>query len=118
MKLTRLAGISGFVAVALGAFGAHALKTHFTPEMTDIYRTAVLYHLVHTVALFGYGIWVDRNSGVRWPGWCFGAGILVFSGSLYVLAVTGIRWLGAVTPIGGVLLLAGWAGVIWASGRD
>ena len=117
MKLIRLAGILGFLAVALGAFGAHALKAHLTPEMADIYHTAVLYHFVHTLALLGYGIWQDRTGGVTWPGWCFGAGIMLFSGSLYGLALTGIKGLGAVTPIGGVWFLAGWVGVMLVVGK-
>lgn len=105
----RLAGIFGFLAVAAGAFGAHALKNRLTPEMLEIFEVGVRYHLVHAVALL---VVAQMDTGaaarVRHAGWCFVAGIVVFSGSLYVLVLSGVRWLGAITPIGGVFLLAGW----------
>jgi uncharacterized membrane protein YgdD (TMEM256/DUF423 family) len=100
----RLPALLGFSAVALGAFGAHGLKGILTAHDTSaIWQTAVLYHLVHAVA----SLWAsDRRPAVAWV---WAAGIAVFSGSLYVLALTDIRWLGAITPMGGILLLTGWA---------
>jgi len=99
---TRCAAVAGFLGVALGAFGAHLLKPSLVAyETLPIWQTAVLYHLVHAVA----ALWC-RNATVVWL-WL--AGIVVFSGSLYVLAMTNIKWLGAITPIGGLLFLAGWA---------
>ena len=104
---TQLAGVLGFLGVALGAFGAHQLAALLTANQTlSIWQTAVLYHLVHAVA----ALWAaGRNPTVVW---IWAAGILVFSGSLYILAVTNIRWLGAITPIGGLLFLAGWVLVV------
>lgn len=110
-QLTRLAAVLGFLAVALGAFGAHGLKPVLERHGTlATWETAVLYHAVHTVALLALA------ARVRVPvftAWCFLAGIAVFSGSLYVLSVTGIRWLGAITPLGGVAFLAGWVALVW-----
>ncbi len=93
-----------FLAVGLGAFGAHALKTRLTPDMLAIFETGVRYQVYHALALL-------LLAAVRGPskaGWCFTAGIVLFSGSLYILALTGVRKWGAVTPIGGVLFLIGW----------
>ena len=100
---TQLAGVLGFLGVALGAFGAHQLATLLSANQTlSIWQTAVLYHLVHAVA----ALWAaGRNPTIVW---IWALGILIFSGSLYILAVTNIRWLGAITPIGGLLFLAGW----------
>lgn len=100
---TQIAGVFGFLGVALGAFGAHQLASLLAANQTAaIWQTAVLYHLVHSVA----ALWAaSRNPTVVW---IWAAGILVFSGSLYILALTNIRWLGAITPIGGLLFLAGW----------
>ncbi len=112
MDRTLLAagGIAGFMGVAFGAFGAHALKQRLTADMLAVYQTGVQYHLIHAVALIAVALAADR-----WPaatttaaGWLFVAGIVVFSGSLYALAVSGVRVLGAITPIGGVCFLAGW----------
>ena len=101
--LTRLIPTYGFLAVALGAFGAHGLKDLLNQNATTaIWETAVLYHLAHAIA----ALWAsDRH---RLVAWFWLGGITIFSGSLYFLAITNIRWLGAVTPIGGVLLLVGW----------
>ncbi len=102
-----------FVAVALGAFGAHGLARVFQadPELETTYRTAVQYHMVHALGLLAVAWAMTRwpDSLLSWAGYCFIAGIALFSGSLYLLAVTGLRWLGAVTPLGGVAFLAGWA---------
>jgi uncharacterized membrane protein YgdD (TMEM256/DUF423 family) len=103
---TRLAAVFGFSAVALGAFGAHGLKT--TLEMygtTAIWQTAALYHLVHSVVLL---VLAQRETPPRVAVILFAAGIVVFSGSLYLLGVTNTKWLGAITPLGGLSLIAGW----------
>lgn len=103
---TRLAAISGFLAVALGAFGAHGLKSTFENNgMLPVWQTAALYHLVHSVVLFTLS---QRTTVARLPFALFGAGIIIFSGSLYTLAVTNVKILGAITPIGGLCLLGGW----------
>lgn len=113
-QLTRLAAALGFLAVALGAFGAHGLKPVLERHGTlATWETAVLYHAVHAVALLTLAA---RARVPVFTAWCFLAGIAVFSGSLYVLSVTGIRWLGAITPLGGVAFLAGWAALVWKPG--
>jgi uncharacterized membrane protein YgdD (TMEM256/DUF423 family) len=102
----RVAAISGFLAVALGAFGAHGLKDLLIRHGTAaIWEKAVLYHFIHTVMLF---LLATRTPLPNGPWYSFLIGILVFSGSLYVLAATNTRWLGAITPIGGVSFLVGW----------
>ena len=93
-----------FLAVALGAFAAHGLKARLTPEMLTVFETGVRYHVYHALALVALG----AARGPEKAGWCFIAGIVVFSGSLYVLALTGEKRLGMITPIGGLLFLAGW----------
>jgi uncharacterized membrane protein YgdD (TMEM256/DUF423 family) len=103
------AGLLGMTAVVLGAFGAHGLRERLAPPMLEIYRTGALYHLVHAVAALAAALAADR---LRWPRLVvglFAAGIVVFSGSLYTLAITSKSWLGAVTPFGGVMLIAAWA---------
>jgi uncharacterized membrane protein YgdD (TMEM256/DUF423 family) len=102
--------VAGFLGVALGAFGAHALKTQLTPEALATFEIGVRYQLYHALALIAAALACTRwpSAWARASGWLFIAGIAVFSGSLYVLALTGAKWLGAVTPIGGVALLAGW----------
>ncbi|MBW5467752.1 DUF423 domain-containing protein [Brevibacillus formosus] len=113
MKLFLLLGsISGFLSVALGAFGAHALKEKLDDYSLGIFHTGVTYQTTHALALVLVALllkWYPDSSGLVWAGWCFAAGTLIFSGSLYTLAMTGIKVLGAITPIGGVLFLAGWA---------
>jgi uncharacterized membrane protein YgdD (TMEM256/DUF423 family) len=101
----RLAAVSGFLAVALGAFGVHALRDRLPAQQLDWWHTAVLYHLVHAAALLGSGR-ADGRPGAA--SWSFVAGTLLFSGSLYAMALSDVRALGAVTPVGGVALLAGW----------
>jgi len=108
---TRIAASAGFLAVALGAFGAHGLKDLLAQNgTTAIWEKAVFYHFIHAVMLF---ILAERKTfpAVAW--WSFLAGILFFSGSLYLLAVTNARWLGAVTPVGGVGLLVGWGALLF-----
>ncbi len=102
------AAVNGFLAVALGAFGAHALKETLTVQATDWWRTAVLYQAIHTVPLLALGFLPEPSRTTRIAGILFILGILLFSGSLYAMALSGQRWLGAVTPLGGVALLAAW----------
>jgi uncharacterized membrane protein YgdD (TMEM256/DUF423 family) len=102
----RISAVVGFLGVALGAFGAHALKEHLAAlQMGDVWEKAVFYHLIHAVVLL---LLAGRPVFPRLPWCCFLVGIILFSGSLYLLAYTGIRWLGAITPLGGLSLLAGW----------
>jgi len=107
-----------FLAVALGAFGAHALKARLGADMTAVWQTAVQYHAWHALALVAAGLVLAQRPlarGVAWSAWCFAAGILLFSGSLYLLALTGVRTFGAVTPIGGLAFLAGWVAFAWGA---
>ena len=106
-----LGAIFGFLGVALGAFGAHGLRGRLSPEMLAVFETAVRYQMYHTLALLITGLVMARTDGwlFHLAGWCFVAGILIFSGSLYALALTGVTVLGAITPIGGLAFLAGWA---------
>ena len=109
--------VAGFLAVTLGAFGAHALRGKLTPEMLAVFQTGVQYHMSHALALVLVSGIMGRMSGwlIQAAGWCFVAGIVFFSGSLYLLAVTGVTILGAITPIGGLLFLAGWACLAFAA---
>jgi uncharacterized membrane protein YgdD (TMEM256/DUF423 family) len=105
-------GLAALAAVALGAFGAHALKGRLSPEMLAVWHTAVEYHLFHALGLLAVGLLAAQlpaSALLKWSGWLMLAGIVLFSGSLYALALTGVRWLGAVTPAGGTALLAAWA---------
>lgn len=106
-----LASLYGFLAVMLGAFGAHALKERLSPDLLAIWRTAVEYHFYHALALLAVGL-LARQLQVGLltvAGACFALGVLVFSGSLYALALSGVRVLGAITPLGALLFLVGWA---------
>ncbi len=106
---TRLAAAAGLLAVALGAFGAHALKSLLAQnETADIWQKAVFYHFVHAVMLC---VLAARKPIPAFACWSFCAGIVFFSGSLYLLAATNVHWLGAITPIGGLCFLLGWAGL-------
>ncbi len=110
VSLFRLAAVLAFLGVALGAFGAHALKsTLATNDATDVWKTAVLYHFIHALALLLLAVLPVTN---RLAAGFLVAGIVLFSGSLYLLALTNIRWLGVVTPIGGLCFLAGWLWLI------
>ncbi len=107
----RLAALAGFLAVALGAFGAHGLQPVLEKNGTlAVWHTAALYHLVHAVVLL---VLAQKAAVARLPFALFGAGIAIFSGSLYALALTNVKWLGAITPLGGVCLLAGWLALAW-----
>ncbi len=114
-----VAAIYGFLAVALGAFGAHALKARLAPDLMTVYRTGVEYHFYHALALLAVGVYATQYPGrmLDIAGICFAAGILLFSGSLYALALSGIKVLGAITPFGGLLLLAGWLALAWSAWR-
>jgi uncharacterized membrane protein YgdD (TMEM256/DUF423 family) len=114
-----LAAISGFLTVALGAFGAHGLKGRIDPELLTVFHTGVDYQGLHSLALLGCGLWSllrpARALGVA--AWAFVIGTLLFSGSLYLMAFTGLRWLGAITPFGGIAFLVGWASLAVAAYR-
>lgn len=105
-----MAGLTGALGVGLGAFGAHALATRLMPADLAIFETGARYQMFHALALLGLGAWLDRNPSRRlqWAARAFGLGVIIFSGSLYALVLTGHRWLGAITPLGGVALIAGW----------
>ena len=109
----------GLLGVALGAFGAHALKETLAPDMLANFETGVRYQMYHAMALLAVAWAVTRWPGglTTAAGWLFIAGIVIFSGSLYLLSITGVRWLGAITPIGGVAMIAGWVCLIVAALR-
>jgi uncharacterized membrane protein YgdD (TMEM256/DUF423 family) len=116
-RLLLCAGIAGFLGVALGAFGAHALKARLSPEMLAVFETGVRYQMYHVFAIlaaaWAWNRWNTRLFVVA--GALFVAGIVVFSGSLYLLALTDIRVLGAITPLGGLAFLAGWLCLTWGA---
>ncbi len=112
MTMIRISAALCFLAVALGAFGAHSLRSTLELRgMMDVWNKAVLYHFIHAIALLVLALYGTVNRGA-W--WLFFAGIFLFSGSLYLMALTNLRWLGAVTPFGGLCFLAGWAWLIIA----
>ena len=112
-----LGAVAAFLGVTLGAFGAHGLRGRLTPEMLAVFETAVRYHMYHALALVLVSVVMGRMSGwlIQTAGWCFVAGIVLFSGSLYALAFSGATILGAITPIGGLAFLAGWACLAFAA---
>ncbi len=105
-----LGALSGFLSVAFGAFGAHGLSSRLDARMLEVFRTGAQYQMYHALALVGLGLWAAQNptSTSSVPGWCFVAGSVIFSGSLYALSISGVKWLGAITPIGGLLFMIGW----------
>lgn len=110
-----LGALSAALGVAAGAFGAHALRGRLTPDLLNVFETGVRYHLVHALALL-----LVAWATTRWPGravnaagWLFLAGTLLFCGSLYALSLSGMRGLGAITPLGGIAFIAGWAALAW-----
>jgi len=112
VMLFRLAAALCFLAVALGAFGAHSLRSIIESHgMIEVWNKAVLYHFLHAVALFVLALYGAANRGA-W--WLLFAGIFLFSGSLYMMALMNLRWLGAITPLGGLCFLAGWAWLVIA----
>lgn len=116
-----MGAVCGGLGIAAGAFGAHALKPLLTAEMHMVFETAVRYQLYHALALLLTGVLLERaapSNGaqlLRSAGLLFLAGMLLFSGSLYLLALSGVRWLGAITPVGGLCLLAGWGLLAWGA---
>ena len=109
-KFLIIGPILAFLAVALGAFGAHGLKAVLSPKMFTVFETGVRYHMYHAVGVIVAG-WAGttwHHRFFRYAGWAFILGIVFFSGSLYVLSLTEVRWLGAITPLGGVMFLTGW----------
>jgi uncharacterized membrane protein YgdD (TMEM256/DUF423 family) len=108
----RIAALLGASGVALGAFGAHALRGRVGPDLLEVYRTGVLYHLVHALAALGAAALGPRLRFPALTAALFAGGVAVFSGSLYLLALTGVRSWGAVTPVGGVALIAGWVSLL------
>jgi uncharacterized membrane protein YgdD (TMEM256/DUF423 family) len=108
-----IAGVCGVLAVAAGAFGAHGLETRVTPEKLAAWSTAAQYHLLHSVVLLALGLYAGATGrAVGLQGGLFLAGILLFSGSIYGLVLTQARWLGPVTPVGGLCLIAGWLSLL------
>ena len=110
-KFIIVGAISAALAIGLGAFGAHALKASLSPGMYEVYQTAVLYHLVHSLGLLAVAFvcFTKPTSGMaKMSGWLMSGGMILFSGSLYLLAVTGAKWLGAITPLGGIAMIAAW----------
>jgi uncharacterized membrane protein YgdD (TMEM256/DUF423 family) len=106
---------SGALAVVLGAFGAHALKTRVGPDELEIWRTGVQYQIIHALALVLFGLFRERHPARAAAGWCFLSGSAIFSGTLYGLVLGGPRFLGAVTPVGGLLFIAGWIAFAWSA---
>ena len=111
-----LGALTALIAVAAGAFGAHPLRARVTPDMLAVFETAARYQMYHALGLLAVA-W----AAARWPGpagaagWLFVAGTVLFCGSLYLLALTGHRWLGAITPFGGLAFILGWAALVWAA---
>lgn len=118
MKIFVILGaVLGGIGVAAGAFGAHALKAQLEPRMLEVFETAARYQMYHALALLGVA-WVGQQTqapAAQFAGWAFAAGILLFSGSLYAMALTGVRGMGAITPFGGAAFLAGWAALALAA---
>ncbi|HEX6928964.1 MAG TPA: DUF423 domain-containing protein [Gammaproteobacteria bacterium] len=120
MRSLLIAGaLLAAAGVALGAFGAHALKERLDADMLSAWQTATQYHLVHALAIvmLGFASLHWQNASFAAAGWILLAGVLLFSGSLYLLALTDIRWLGAITPLGGVAFIAGWLWLAWTASR-
>ena len=115
-----LGGVSGFLAVAAGAFAAHALRQKLPPDSLSVFETGARYQMYHAFALFA-AAW----AATKWPtpsihlaGWCFVVGTVLFSGSLYLLALTESRWMGAITPLGGLVFLVGWLALAWGAWKQ
>ena len=115
-KLFMISGaLSGFLAVAAGAFGAHALRQQLAPEQLGVFETAARYEMYHALALLAVAWAAGQrpSAAIHISGWLFVAGTVLFCGSLYALSLTGIRWLGAITPVGGLAFLIGWLSLAW-----
>lgn len=117
--LIILGALNMLIAVGAGAFGAHGLKRALTPEMLAVWQTAVTYQMVHALGLLAIAALGARfgSPAWSWAGMLMFAGIVVFSGSLYVLALSGVHWLGAITPLGGLAFIAAWALLAWSAWR-
>lgn len=112
-----LGGINAALAVILGAFGAHGLKNKISAELLEIFQTGVQYHFYHALGLLVVGFLAFHYPGssyLRWSGWLMLSGIIIFSGSLYILSIGGVRWMGAITPVGGVAFILSWILLVWA----
>ncbi len=118
-RLAALLGaVNALVAVAAGAFGAHGLRARLDPDKLEVWKTGAQYQMYHALGLFAAAWLISRGAAAARPAaWLMLAGILLFSGSLYVLAVTGVRGIGAITPVGGLAFLAAWALLAWAALR-
>jgi uncharacterized membrane protein YgdD (TMEM256/DUF423 family) len=114
-----LGAVSGALAVVAGAFGAHGLRGSLSPDLLAVFETAARYHMYHALALIAVAAIATRLPGRRADaaGWLFVAGTVVFSGSLYLLALGGPRWLGAITPLGGLCFIVGWVALAWSAVR-
>jgi uncharacterized membrane protein YgdD (TMEM256/DUF423 family) len=117
--LFSVGGVLGAVGVALGAFGAHVLKLRLGADRLAVFETGARYQLIHALALLVTAMAVAQRSTWPWKtaGWLFAAGILLFSGSLYALALSGAKWIGVMTPLGGMAFLAGWMLLAWGAWR-
>ena len=118
MLYATLGAISGFLSVLLGAFAAHGLKARLAPDLLAVFETGVRYQFYHALALLAVAWAIDRSGGGALPraaGLLFVIGTVIFSGSLYALALSGLRWLGAITPFGGTAFLVGWGAFAWAA---
>jgi uncharacterized membrane protein YgdD (TMEM256/DUF423 family) len=116
-KLFLIAGsVNAMLAVMLGAFAAHGLKKTLADDLLNVFQTGVQYHFYHALGLIAVGLIAMhvQSSTIKLSGWLMLTGIVLFSGSLYVLAISGMRWLGMVTPFGGVCFIAAWAVLVWA----
>ena len=120
-RIIILAGINGFLAVSIGAFAAHTLRDRLSPELLDTFQTGVQYHMYHALGLFGIGLLMlnfPTSNLLRISAYLMIAGIVLFSGSLYLLSITGTRWLGAITPLGGLCFLSAWALIVWFAAKQ
>lgn len=110
-----IGAVMGALGVGAGAFAAHGLKGQLTPDLLAVFETGARYQMIHALALLAVSLVVARtpHPALTFSGWLFIVGVVVFSGSLYVLAITGVRWLGAITPIGGLAMIAGWLCLAW-----
>ena len=119
LLLMIIGSICGFLSVAIGAFGAHALKGMLDPGRLAVYETAAKYQMYHALALVvvGWQMHQTLDIGLMRAGWLFISGIVLFSGSLYIVALLDIHWAGAVTPLGGLAFLGGWASLAWSGWR-
>ena len=112
-----LGSLFALAAVVIGAFGAHGLKARLAPEMLAVYQTGVQYHFYHALGLVLVGLalfHLPESTALRASGWLMAAGIVLFAGSLYALALSGEKWLGAIAPIGGTAFILGWGALAWA----